>query len=144
MKFILFLFLSFTALGGTIRQEFEIELKAIQAKTSIRMSREYSTAGMTNVSYLEYKELDQLLNKYYKILLSQLNPSQKKDLIEAQREWIKFRDKEFKFYKSFYGEKDGTMWRVVLSANSNQFLIDRIYTIVELIDINEDYYDVFY
>lgn len=49
---------------------------------------------------LMYKEAignyDYLLNKYYKLLLNQTDD--KKTLIEAQRAWIKFRDKELDYY----------------------------------------------
>jgi len=37
---------------------------------------------------------DQLLNKYYQILLKKLNKEDQKQLVAAQRAWLKFRDSE--------------------------------------------------
>lgn len=55
---------------------------------------------------LLYKEAignyDYLLNKYYKLLLNQTDD--KKTLIEAQRAWIKFRDKELDYYSGRLAE----------------------------------------
>ena len=68
---------------------------------------------------------DEELNKVYKELLAILNPEQKKELIEAQRKWIAFRDEELEFsyklydrpakgwqYDKFYRELELTRQRV--------------------------------
>lgn len=44
-----------------------------------------------------YTALDKELNNTYKMLMSQLNKSEKKTLKQSQRQWIKYRDAEFKF-----------------------------------------------
>ena len=48
-------------------------------------------------AYNEYKIfLDKSLNKTYSILKSKLPPERQKELKDSQRNWIKFRDAEFK------------------------------------------------
>lgn len=49
-------------------------------------------------AYYEYKIfLDKKLNKTYSNLKSKLTPKRQKELKISQRNWIKFRDEEFKF-----------------------------------------------
>ena len=61
----------------------------------------------------EIKLQDNRLNKAYKNLIDSLNPERKKQLQEAQRLWIRFRDINCSFY---YDPKEGgTLDR--LSAN---------------------------
>lgn len=60
----------------------------------------------------ETQRQDARLNKAYKTVMAELAPARKKQLLEAQRAWIKFRDTNC----SFYDDPDGgTMARV--SAN---------------------------
>ena len=41
-----------------------------------------------------------------------------KQLLEAQRQWINYRDKEFEFMKNYYYEKkQGTMWSIVAAGS---------------------------
>ncbi len=52
---------------------------------------------------------DERLNTNYKLLLASLSPSRKKELIEAQRAWLQFRELNCKFY---YDPEGGTLARV--------------------------------
>ena len=52
------------------------------------------------VAYNKYEQfLDGELNKAYQLVISKLPEQQQKELKEAQRNWIKFRDAEFEFIK---------------------------------------------
>ena len=61
----------------------------------------------------ETKQQDAKLNKVYKDVMSLLSPNRKRQLQEAQRLWIKYREANCKFY---YDPDGGTMARV--SANN--------------------------
>lgn len=76
------------------------------------------------------------LNKNYKTLLGLLNKEQKEKLKESQRQWIKYRDSELEFSRSFYSQMQGTMWipiaaqtRLDLTKQRAQDLLDYISTL---------------
>lgn len=71
-----------------------------------------TTAGMVDCISEEAKQQDARLNKAYKALMAELSPERKKQLQEAQRAWIKFRDANCSFY---YDPEGGSIARV--SAN---------------------------
>ncbi|KWR90884.1 lysozyme inhibitor LprI family protein [Cupriavidus sp. IDO] len=70
------------------------------------------TAGMIDCIDGEAQRQDARLNKAYKALMGGLQSERKKQLQDAQRNWIKFRDTNCSFY---YDPDGGTMARV--SAN---------------------------
>jgi len=70
------------------------------------------TMGMIECITAENQRQDVRLNKAYKVLMADLTPARKTQLLEAQRAWIKFRDANCSFYLDPDG---GTMARV--SAN---------------------------
>ena len=64
------------------------------------------TADMLDCIGAETKRQDSRLNKAYKEAVSQLSPARKKQLQDAQRAWIKYRDANCNFYADPEG---GTM-----------------------------------
>ena len=70
------------------------------------------TQGIVECIGAETQRQDARLNKAYKALMADLTTERKKQLQEAQRAWIKFRDANCGFY---YDPDGGTMARV--SAN---------------------------
>lgn len=74
--------------------EFSLDTFRISQYEEKYMSYNYSTVGMNTAMNLAADKYDQLLNKYYKKLLNVLDKNDKEALIEAQRAWIAFRDKE--------------------------------------------------
>lgn len=71
-----------------------------------------TTAGITNCTNQAAEDWDTELNKIYKELLSKLTPEGKQSLKAAQRQWIKFRDKEYQFISDMYNriKFQGTMY----------------------------------
>jgi len=69
-----------------------------------------STAGMVECTDKAYAAWDKELNKNYGELMRVLNPKQKEALRQAQLEWIKYRDLEFKSIDSVYDTLEGTMY----------------------------------
>lgn len=67
------------------------------------------TQGMVECMVAETKRHDARLNKAYKALMGSLNPERQKQLQEAQRAWLKFRDSNCSFY---YDHDGGTLARV--------------------------------
>lgn len=73
----------------------------------------FTTSGMMGCAGAAKEEWDKELNKYYQLLMKKLNDTQKESLKNAQRQWLKYRDSEYKFSDEFYFGKEGTMWRVI-------------------------------
>lgn len=76
------------------------------------MSKAVATVDMVDCMTAETKRQDAGLNAAYKELQAELNAGRKKQLLEAQRAWIKFRDTNCDFY---YDPEGGSLAR--LAAN---------------------------
>ena len=61
------------------------------------------TVEMLNCSAAEIELQDARLNKAYKEVMAQLSESRKKELRDAQRAWIKYRDANCKFHADAEG-----------------------------------------
>lgn len=57
---------------------------------------DYSDPGMRSGIYATANLYDSLLNKYYRKLLAVLKGDDKKNLVQAQKLWLSFRDSELK------------------------------------------------
>lgn len=57
---------------------------------------------MNATSYADYKKADAELNKVYKQLTAILDKNEKPLLIQAEKDWVKFRDSHCKFEASQY------------------------------------------
>jgi uncharacterized protein YecT (DUF1311 family) len=68
------------------------------------------TQNMVECIDAEIKRQDARLNKAYKALVADLNPERKKQLLAAQRAWLKFRDTNCAFY---FDPEGGTIARVL-------------------------------
>ncbi|MFN8355476.1 MAG: lysozyme inhibitor LprI family protein [Spirosomataceae bacterium] len=75
------------------------------------MDKNPSTHGTMSCIIEAQKQWDAELNKHYKTLNLKLNPEQKAALLNAQREWIKWRDLEFKSIDALYSTLEGTMFQ---------------------------------
>ena len=69
-----------------------------------------TTAGMIRCSYEEYDRWDQALNAAYKALLAGIAAPDKQAFREAQRQWIVFRDAEFRAIDAIFSRMEGTMY----------------------------------
>ncbi|RKZ36725.1 MAG: DUF1311 domain-containing protein [Gammaproteobacteria bacterium] len=90
----------------------------IDAKTDACLEKNDSTAGMIECSVQAEQLWDAELNRVYKALRSKLNANAKKQLKDAQLQWLKYRNAEFEAIKGIYkGIYDamggGTMWGMI-------------------------------
>ena len=74
------------------------------------LDKDSTTAGMTNCIGNAYEKWDKELNRIYAELMKKLNPEGKANLKDAQLQWLKFRDSEFKLQDSVYSTLEGTMY----------------------------------
>lgn len=85
-----------------------------------------STSEMIECQVQAGAAWDRELNKYYQLYLSELNDEGKAVLKEAQREWIVYRDKEYKLIDSHYlRQLEGTMWHPVAAGEKVKIVKER-------------------
>ncbi|MGL5936791.1 MAG: lysozyme inhibitor LprI family protein [Cetobacterium sp.] len=113
MKKLLFIFLTLSlTLSAGVRKEYQNKIDIIQYEYEMKLENDPSTRGMVEAAEYKYKELDNMLNYYYNEFKETLSESQRNLLKNSQKDWLKFRDKEVEFAREFYGNKDGTVWRI--------------------------------
>ncbi|PVY41954.1 lysozyme inhibitor LprI family protein [Pontibacter virosus] len=113
--------------------EFTVDTFKIEKVYGKRIDVDYSTKGMVNATHELKGEYDKLLNKYYKILVSKLSPSDQLVLKEAQRSWIAYRDNESKLIgvmsKGEYSG-GGTIQRMIVSSSILTLTKERVFQLV--------------
>ncbi|SET35583.1 Protein of unknown function [Marinobacter segnicrescens] len=72
--------------------------------------------------FVGYELWDRELNKYYKILMSQLSENQQEILRESQRVWLKNRDRSIEFNSALldmkYDKAEGTIYSAMRASDS--------------------------
>lgn len=94
-----------------------------------------STHGTMGCFDQGYKKWDAELNKVYKQLAAKLTPEQKTGLQNAQREWIKFRDAEFKSIDLIYGSMQGTMFQPMNVSDKMEVVKQRAIDLQSYLDL---------
>lgn len=93
---------------------FSFAQSQIDAELKKCLGKDDSTANQRNCTISAQQSWDKELNKHYLSLSKKLSKSGKKELLEAQRNWISFRDSEFKLINKYYFEvKKGTIFQVI-------------------------------
>ena len=106
----------------------EDEKHPIDVEVERRLEADYSTAGMLDAIQYGYDEWDKLLNANYKALMEKLSKEQQEKLRASQREWIKFRDLEFKFNSDFFSDR-GSLGRVEGLSFASDLVKERALTL---------------
>lgn len=119
---LLFTFL-FMINSGFAQNSDDADVIRINATTKKCLNNNPSTQGTAQCYIQEQKEWDKVLNIYYKELKANLSKEGKQALLNAQREWIKMRDKEFAFIDQLYlGEMEGTMFYPMAQSAKADFI----------------------
>ncbi|WP_159473506.1 lysozyme inhibitor LprI family protein [Chryseobacterium sp. 18068] len=88
--------------------------------------QDISNAEMRKCSIKARESWDKELNKYYNLLSTKLPKDAFEILKASQKEWIIYRDKEFKFITKFYFEvKEGTMWYNIAENKKKEIVKNR-------------------
>ena len=82
------------------------ESSIIDLVTEECFSKVSSTLGLVGCSKQEYDVWDNELNRIY----SQLGGSKNKTLRKAQKAWLEYRDAQFTWIDSSFGNKQGSKW----------------------------------
>jgi len=99
------------------------------------LSKDNSTAGQRNCINSARNSWDKELNKSYLSLSQKLTKTGKNELVEAQRNWILFRDSEFKLIDKYYFDtKKGTLFYVIAENKKLEIVKERALQIEEYVE----------
>lgn len=74
------------------------------------MEKDYTTFGMVNCIEKAIEMWNVELDKYYNLLMTELDGESAKILKSAEVDWIKYKEKEMENIESIYGKLKGTMY----------------------------------
>jgi len=114
------------------------EDNAIDARFGKCVDADSTTTSMVECSYKAYDEWDNELNKNYSTLLTKLSPDQKTILRASQRQWILYRDSEFKVIDAAYSHVSGTMYIPMRVNDRTEIVKDRALQLRSYITLIED------
>jgi uncharacterized protein YecT (DUF1311 family) len=120
--------------AGVMDEEiaFKIDTFRIERFLERSIDYDYSTSGMNKAGYNAAEKYDSLLNKYYQLLLGKLDKEDKIALVEAQRAWLAFRDKELRLASILRKEKysgGGTIQSTLYTAEHVAIIKERTLTL---------------
>jgi uncharacterized protein YecT (DUF1311 family) len=96
------------------------------------LSQRNSTAGQISCVTSARDSWDKELNKSYISLSQKLTKTGKKELIEAQRNWIKFRDSEIRLIEKYYFDvKTGTLFYLIAENKKLEIVKERVLQLEE-------------
>lgn len=105
------------------------------AYLEICLNDESTTAGMLNCVSRTYALWDQELNVKYVDLLGTLAPEQKTVFRNAQRQWLVYRDQEFKAIDAIYAKMDGTLYLQLRAIDKMEIVKSRVEQINSYINV---------
>jgi uncharacterized protein YecT (DUF1311 family) len=126
------LLLTFLLVYGQTEKKHPIDIELQKCLDSKENS---TTKGMTQCMIKAAESWDIELNKNYKTLLGLLNKEQKEKLKDSQRQWIRYRDSELEFSRSFYNQMQGTMWIPIASQTRLDLTKQRAQDLLDYISI---------
>ena len=95
------------------------------------------TAGMSQCFVESYNDWDKELNIIYRKLAGKLESEERKRLLSAQLEWLKYRDLEFKLIDSLYNKKAGTMYIPMRMSDKVNLVRKRTLNLSSYLDLLE-------
>ena len=117
---------------NAVEIEFTLDTFRVEQFMSKWIELDYGDFGMRDAGYEGARIYDSLLNKYYKKLLAVLKADDKKNLIQAQKSWLAFRDSETNLVETISKDEyagGGTMQQLTESSEYLDLVKTRTITI---------------
>ena len=90
----------------------------IDSAYSACMEKDGSTIGMIDCMYQANQHWENLMNKYFNLLIKNCETKEEKESLKSSQSiWIKFRDAELSVNNTIFN-LDGTMWPIVKAENA--------------------------
>ena len=122
------------SMAALYAEDDEEEKHPIDLELERRLSADHSTVGMMEAYKQTLADWDRLLNENYRALMQKLSGEEQEKLRVSQREWIKYRDLEFEFRSSVYGDFQGTIYLLAPGMFQCSFVRDRALSLGYLLD----------
>jgi len=127
-KSVFILFLTYSSILSFGQNNIDSDLKKC-------LSKDNSTGGQRKCVNSARNSWDKELNKSYLSLSQKLSKTGKRELVEAQRNWIIYRDSEFKLIDKYYFDvKKGTLFYVIAENKKLEIVKERALQIEEYAD----------
>jgi uncharacterized protein YecT (DUF1311 family) len=114
--------------------EFAIDTFRAERLMSKWIDLDYGDFGMRNAGYAAARQYDSLMNKYYKKLSSVLKGDDRKILVQAQKAWLSYRDKETKLVETISKDEysgGGTMQQLTEASEFLNMIKNRTIVLFE-------------
>lgn len=139
----LFLFMSISTFSQKIdyekvKKDFSADTARVEQTLRNAIDVDYSTMGMVEATINYESQYDELLNKYYKVLLNSLDEKDKEVLKTTQRNWIKLRDSDKELTevlcRNAYDESGGgTIWRLISVGAKVEITRKRVFELYDFL-----------
>lgn len=115
------------------------EKHPLDKKVEAILEKANSTAEMVQANDQGVKLWDAELNRCYGELKKRLKPDAFAALQAAQRQWLGYRDAQFKFIAELYGHFDGTMYIPMRSAAAMQVVRSRALELYHILEVVKEH-----
>ncbi|GEM_PF-2400242 len=123
-----------------IRIEFTSDTLFIESVNYFLTEAErFTTSDMIQTAKYMEEKYDNLLNKYYRLVMERITLPEHKELFRnGQRTWLKYRDSEKQINSELITGKlyreGGTMWPVISAYRNMQLIKERVIYFYEILD----------
>jgi uncharacterized protein YecT (DUF1311 family) len=111
--------------AGTASAYVVVQNHPIDIAIEEKIDENGSNFGMIEAYEWGIQEWDKLLNQNYQALMKKLKKGDQERLRASQREWIKYRDLEFKFNTEYWAGFKGSMYLPFPFAYQSNFIRER-------------------
>lgn len=130
-----------TLLQDPISITFRQDTMMIEQRVSDMLHKDYTPEGLVKASVFLEQEYDNLLTRYYQMLLNKMREEDKNILIESQQNWKKYRDSEKKLLYTIssdtYTGEGGSFWAIPVATSTYADITrDRLINIYNYIVFN--------
>ena len=118
-------FCLFSIMTKTVSAYEEVEKHPVDVALEQKIDANPSTAGLVEAYEWAIEAWDKLLNENYNALTKKLNKEDQERLRASQREWIKYRDLEFRFNSEYWRTFHGSTYISFPLAYQSNFVRER-------------------
>jgi len=126
--------------GGTAGAN-KISILSIDGKLERCLEKDanVSTAAQIQCIGEAYTLWDDALNRYYQATKTAYGEKSQKALLTAQRNWMKFRDKELEFISTVYNNLGGTLYRIIANDDNMNLVKNRTLELAVMSMVGDNY-----
>lgn len=117
--------------------EFRVDTFIVERRWALFIEVDYTDLGMQFSNDQLAKDYEALLNKYYKLLVAKLEPTDKEILKISQRNWIKYRESEQQVNYLMSEERysgGGTIQNLIVGSRTIEITKTRVFELYDYLE----------